>query len=171
MRTSIITHVALVVVLAAVSNSCDAQQYQSNAWELSDWSPQNAHALAYSAQANSDDAALTTLDGQAAEFDAASAVQNSIVNGQDAQSSGQANQSSSQDATAPAFSQVPGLTSSIEDPVVNLQDTRLLREQAKLPGDALFSTSPLTPIRKAFIAREKRIYEAIGQTNVDLPDS
>ena len=58
------------------------------------------------------------------------------------------------------ISQGPGLTSSIEDPVVNLQNTRRLREQIRTPGDALFPTSPLTPIRERFIAMEKRIYEA-----------
>ena len=59
--------------------------------------------------------------------------------------------------------QSPGLTSSVEDPVVNLLRTRELRQQARTPGDALFPTSPLTPIRERFIAMEKRIYEA---TNV-----
>lgn len=51
------------------------------------------------------------------------------------------------------------MTSSVEDPVVDLRRIRLIREQAKTPGDALFRTSPLTPVRERFIAREKRIFE------------
>ena len=54
----------------------------------------------------------------------------------------------------------PGLTSNVLDPVVNLQRTRLTRQQAKTPGDALFRRSPLTPFRERAIAFEKRIYEA-----------
>lgn len=68
--------------------------------------------------------------------------------------------SNAQTAQTSASSDQPvGLTSSIEDPVVNLRHTRQLREQAKTPGDALLQTSPLTPIRERLIAMEKRIYE------------
>lgn len=75
---------------------------------------------------------------------------------------GQGFQNSQGDQTAqlkPHDDQGPGLTSSVEDPVHNLRQTRITREQAKTPGDALFSTSPLTPLRERFIAHEKRIYE------------
>jgi hypothetical protein len=60
---------------------------------------------------------------------------------------------------SPFLEQGPGFTSSVEDPVYDLRRIRFLRQQARTPGDALFPTSPLTPIRERFIAAEKRIYE------------
>jgi porin len=62
--------------------------------------------------------------------------------------------------TATSSNQGPGLTSDIQDPVVELQHIQKKREQAKDHGYALFQRSPLTPLRERGIAAEKRIYEA-----------
>jgi hypothetical protein len=62
--------------------------------------------------------------------------------------------------TASNSTQSSGLTSSVEDPVVELQRIRQKRVQAKTPSYALFQNSPLTPLRERGIAAEKRIYEA-----------
>jgi porin len=58
------------------------------------------------------------------------------------------------------YDQVPGFTSDIQDPVVELHRIRQKREQAKAPSYALFQRSPLTPLRERGLAAEKRIYEA-----------
>ncbi len=62
--------------------------------------------------------------------------------------------------TASSTNQGPGLTSDIQDPVVELRRILQKREQAKTPSYALFQRSPLTPLRERGIAAEKRIYEA-----------
>jgi hypothetical protein len=56
--------------------------------------------------------------------------------------------------------QGPGLTSDIQDPVVELQRIRQKRGLPKTPEYSLFGTSPLTPLRERGIAAEKRIYKA-----------
>ncbi len=55
--------------------------------------------------------------------------------------------------------QRPGLTTDLQDPVVELQRIRQRRQIVREPADALFTTSPLTPVRKAFIDFEKRLYK------------
>ena len=67
-------------------------------------------------------------------------------------------------AQSPGQSQVQldqraGFTTDLQDPVVELRRIRQRREIAREDGDALFLTSPLTPLREATIAAEKRIYE------------
>ena len=57
------------------------------------------------------------------------------------------------------FDERAGLTTDLQDPVVELKRIRQRREIARERGDALFLTSPLTPLREAFIASEKRLYE------------
>lgn len=52
--------------------------------------------------------------------------------------------------------QRPGLTSDLQDPEVELQRIRQRRQIAREPADALFRTSPLTPVRECFIDFEKR---------------
>lgn len=89
-----------------------------------------------------------------------SSIQDSQGMSQSNQGGGQTIPANSQAASANANDFRPGLTSNIEDPVVNLLETRRLRIQPREPGDALFSTSPLTPLRERIIAREKRFYEA-----------
>jgi len=74
--------------------------------------------------------------------------------------SAQGAQSNTQSAQAGSTNnQGPGLTSDIQDPVVELHRIRQKREQAKTPGYALFQRSPLTTLRERGIAAEKRIYE------------
>ena len=86
-----------------------------------------------------------------------------------AQASGQDMQPSEQDAQDVQDAQadtnlVPlGLTSSNEDPVVELYQIQQRREQAKTPGYSLFRTSPLTPLRQRGIAAENRLYD---RTNI-----
>ena len=64
------------------------------------------------------------------------------------------------DQASSNINQGPGMTSDIQDPVVQLQLIRQKREQPTTPGYSLFRTSPLTPLRKRGIQAEKRIYEA-----------
>ena len=52
--------------------------------------------------------------------------------------------------------QGPGLTSDVQDPVVELHRAREKREQASTQPVSLFPMSPLTPIRERGIAAEKR---------------
>jgi hypothetical protein len=56
--------------------------------------------------------------------------------------------------------QGPGLTSDVQDPVVELHRAREKREQASTQPVSLFPMSPLTPIRERGIAAEKRLYES-----------
>ena len=81
------------------------------------------------------------------------------TNGQTFQPDLTAAQSNQGSQARPHDDQGVGFTSSVEDPVYDLRRIRLMREQAKTPGDALFQTSPLTPLRERFIATEKRIFE------------
>ncbi len=54
----------------------------------------------------------------------------------------------------------PGLTTDLQDPVVELRRIRQRREISRQAGDALFLNSPLTPLRDLTIAAEKSVYEA-----------
>jgi porin len=58
---------------------------------------------------------------------------------------------------ASSNNQGPGLTSDVQDPVVELQ---VIRQKRETPTYSLFPKSPLTPFRDAGLAAEKRIYEA-----------
>jgi porin len=61
---------------------------------------------------------------------------------------------------APAASnnnQGPGLTSDVQDPVVEL---RIIRQKREIRTPSLFPTSPLTPLRNASHRLENRVYEA-----------
>lgn len=53
----------------------------------------------------------------------------------------------------------PGLTTDLLDPVVQLRDIRRRRQLGRAPGDALFGTSPLTPLRERILAWERNFYE------------
>ena len=50
--------------------------------------------------------------------------------------------------------QRPGLTTDVQDPVVELQ---VIRQKREAPTYSLFRWSPLTPLRERGIAAEKRI--------------
>ena len=54
----------------------------------------------------------------------------------------------------------PGLTTDLQDPVVELRRIRQRRQIVRERGDSLFLTSPLTPLRERIIAAEKSIYES-----------
>ena len=58
--------------------------------------------------------------------------------------------------------QNPDMTSDPLDPVVELQRIQARRTIAKTRRDSLFSTSPLTPIRAAWLRAETRLGEATG---------
>lgn len=161
MRKLIVLFVVLTSLLASpVSNKSNAQQYQSNVGEALAQSPRSAPVGVYRVEESFSDAPSAS-GAQTPVVEATSAIESPIANPQDFQPNDQGFQPGSQQSTLRAHGEFgPGLTSSVEDPVVNLKRIQLLRSQAKTPGDALFSTSPLTPIRERFIAREKRIYEA-----------
>jgi hypothetical protein len=145
--------VALVLLFAVTAQS---QEYQAPRWQSSPYSNVSPNNRVSSKLVGFQESGQPVQAGQNITLPGQSAATSEPTFQPDL-TAAQGNQTTQ---PAPAFSQSPGLTSSIEDPVVNLRETRLLREQAKMPGDALFSRSPLTPIRENFIAREKRIYEA-----------
>ena len=65
----------------------------------------------------------------------------------------------SQSQSPVQLDQRAGFTTDLQDPVVELKRIRQRRAIAREAGDALFLTSPLTPLRDATIAAEKRIYD------------
>ena len=56
--------------------------------------------------------------------------------------------------------QRPGLTTDLQDPVVQLQVVRQRRAIPSNPNDSLFQSSPLSPLRERLIACEKDLYES-----------
>jgi len=59
----------------------------------------------------------------------------------------------------PQFDERAGLTTDLQDPIVELRRIQQRRELIRDPGDSLFYTSPLTPLRESIIAAERRVYE------------
>lgn len=51
----------------------------------------------------------------------------------------------------------PGLTSDVQDPVVEL---KVIRQRRATPSSSLFQSSPLTPFREAGLAFEDQVYQA-----------
>ncbi len=66
----------------------------------------------------------------------------------------------SQAVQTPPNSNGPGLTSDIQDPVVELNFIRAKRIQTRTPNYSLFRWSPLTPLHEAADRAEDRIYDA-----------